>query len=230
MAASSSPTNSGLFRQHFERCALVSLEKHARFLDLVGEHFMELDLDAGMARFTGDRSYPFQVLGTESENTLSWLWAWAGEQTEIPESLLKASLAMKVWLESKGLAELALPSLDLDLADGLMLSLIATEVCGADAYYREHYEGGSLFLLLYRAGVSAANPFDRRELVRNLDDLIQRYEFNHRSALLSYFRARGIASADTGETVTAALQNGEQIIAEFDASGRLTGVNGELRE
>jgi hypothetical protein len=215
--------------EQFERCALTGREKQEKFLRLVGEHTLELDLDAGLARFTKHHAFPFQALGTESENTLSWLWAWADEQTEMPENLEKASLAMKVWLEAKGLQEYARPSLDLDRADGTMLSLIATEVCGAGCFYRDHYEGGALFILLYGSEIAAQAPFDRRDLVRNLDDLIERYEFNHRNALLSYFRANGIEAAETTDAVSATLPNGEHLIAEFDASGRLTAVNGEKR-
>ncbi len=215
--------------EYFERYALAGREKQEKFLRLVGEHGLELDLDAGTARFTKQHSFPFQVLGTESENTLSWLWAWADEQTEMPESLMRAAREMREWLEKNGLAEYALPSLDLDRADGTMLSLIATEICRAGCFYRDHYEGGALFILLYGSEIAAQAPFDRRELVRNLDDLIDRYEFNHRSALRSYLRASGIAAAETKDALSATLQNGEHLIAEFDASGRLTAINGEPR-
>jgi hypothetical protein len=147
----------------------------------------------------------------------------------MPEGLEKASLAMKVWLESKGLTEFALPSVDLDRADGTMLSLIASEVCNAGCFYREHYEGGALFILLYGMEIGSQEPFDRRDLVRNLYDLIDRYEFNHRNALLAYFRSSGIDAAETADTVIATLWNGEQVIAEFGGAGQLTAINGESR-
>jgi len=215
--------------EQFERVALLGREKQEKFLRLVGEHTVELDLDADLARFTKHHAFPFQVLGTESENTLSWLWAWADEQTEMPQSLMKASLALKVWLESKGLQEYVRPSLDLNQADGTILSLIATEVCNAGCFYRDHYEGGALFILLYGAEIAAQAPYDRRELVRNFDDLIERYDFNHRNALLAYFRANGIDAAETKDTVSATLPGGEHLIAEFDAAGKLAAVNGEKR-
>src|SRR5512133_2813846 len=116
---------------YFERYALISLEKQARLFDFLGEHFLELDLDAGMARFNSDRAYPYQVLGTESDNSLTWLWAWAEEQTEVPPDLLASALEMRAWGEKEGIAECSAPSVDLDRADGLLLSLIASEVCNA---------------------------------------------------------------------------------------------------
>jgi drug/metabolite transporter (DMT)-like permease len=58
---------------------------------------------------------------------------------------------LRAWGEKEGLQEFTLPSVDLDRADGTMLSLIASEVCKASGYYRDPYEGGALFLLLFAA-------------------------------------------------------------------------------
>jgi hypothetical protein len=219
----------GRLARQFEQCALLSLEKNWHFLSFLGDHAVELDLDAGMARFTGGRSCSFQVLGTESDNSLSWLWAWADEQPEMPQELTRASRTMKEWLEKEGLGEFALPSLDLDRVDGLLLSLIAVDVCGAGCSYRDSYDGGALFLLLYGTGMPAQPPFSRRELVRHLEELIDRYDFDHRNALLSYLRKSGIDTVETPDTVSATLESGEHLIAQFDGNGKLTAVNGEKR-
>lgn len=214
-------------KQLFERYALVSLEKQARLFRFLGEHFLELDLDAGVARFGADRSFPFQVLGTESENSLTWLWAWADEHDEVPDGLLASALALRAWGKEQGIAELALPSLDLDRADGTMLSVIASEVCGASGFYRDHFEGGNLFLLLSGIALDERQAFDRQGLVRQLADLAARYEFDHRNALTSYFKARSIHTSAAEGSVSAQLANGERVIIGFDDAGRALTVNGE---
>jgi hypothetical protein len=211
---------------YFERYALVSLEKQARLYSFLGQHVLDLDLDAGTARFN-DITLSFQVLGTESDNALTWLWAWAEEQTEVPDRLLASSGVLKAWGEKERIPDLTLPSLDLNRADGTMLSLIASEVCKASGYYRDPYEGGSLFILLHGVALDDQLVFDRQGLVRQLADLAARYEFNHRNALLSYFSARGIASAEAENAVSAELANGERLIAEFGPRGQLVTINGE---
>jgi hypothetical protein len=213
--------------QYFERYALLSCEKQARLFPFLGEHSLELDLDAGMARFSERRSYPFQVLGTESEHSLTWLWAWADEHAEVPEALLAAARTMKIWGEERGVPELALPSLDLDRADGTQLSLIASEVCGASGFYRDHYEGGNLFLLLSGIALDDRQSFDRQGLARQLGDLASRYDFDHRNALVSYLHAKDIRCSLSGTIVSAELASGERIIAEFDDSGRIRAMNGD---
>jgi hypothetical protein len=211
----------------FERYALISLEKQARLFSFLGEHILELDLDAGLARFDGDRAYPFQVLGAESEISLTWLWAWADEHTEVPENLLASAVQLRAWGEKEGLPELTLPSLDLDRADGTMLSLIASEICSASGYYRDHYEGGALFLLLSGITLDEQQGFDRQGLIRQLADLASRYDFDHRNALRSYLRAKDIPLTETGDTLGAELATGERLIAEFDPAGRIRTINGE---
>jgi hypothetical protein len=214
-------------KRYFEQYALVSLEKQARLFSFLGEHILDLDLNTGTARFSDSPVFPFQVLGTESDNSLTWLWAWAEEQTEIPPNLLTSARELRAWGEKEDLQELTLPAIDLDRADGTMLSLIASEVCRASGFYRDSYEGGTLFLLLAGIALDDQLVFDRRSLIRQLADLASRYDFNHRNALLSYFRARGISAGETGDTVSAELANGERLVAVFDAEGQVRTINGE---
>jgi hypothetical protein len=136
-------------KTYLEKSGLISLEKQERLAGLIGDHTVELDLDAGLVRFSGSFEFPFQVLGTESDNTLTWLWAWAEEQTEVPGDLMRAALEMKEWGAQAGVTECTRPSVDLNEADGHVLSLIASEVCRASCYYHDAYEGGGLFLLLF---------------------------------------------------------------------------------
>lgn len=215
------------FQEHFERCALLSLEKREKLLHLAGEHFLELDPDTGIARFQERLSLPFQVLGTESDNTLTWLWAWADEQTEMPEPLTRSSRDLRTWFEAQGMHELIRPSVDLNLADGTQIAVIATEVSGAGAFYRDIYEGGSLFILLLGNEISLQPDLDRPALVRALGDLASRYEIDHRHVLTSYFRSKGLPLSEDAGTVNAQLANGERVIAEFGPGGRALLINGE---
>ena len=211
----------------FERTALLSREKQDDLFRFLGEHALDLDLDAGIARFSSGLEAPFQVLGTESENSLTWLWAWADEQTEVPDQFLRSARELKAWGAQHGVTEFTLPSVDLNRADGSMIALIASDVCKATGYYRDAYEGGALFILLSGPRLGHHEDLDRAGIARHLQDLISRYDFNHRNALLSYLRARGIPLAEVGDTVSAELLSGERLIVEFDPKGQLRTINGE---
>ena len=213
---------------YLEHYALISLEKQDKLDRLIGEHTRELDIDAGAIRFSNGLAVPFQVLGTESGNTLTWLWAWSDEQPDMPVHLLTSAFQLKDWGEKEDVREFCSPSLDLNKADGQIISLIASEVCKASCYYRDPYEGGAIYVLLFDKSIDAQPPFDVAGLTRKLSDLVSLYEFNHRNALLSYFRMKGLSPVETGPAVTCELGSGDQLSAEFDASGKLTSLNGEI--
>ena len=211
--------------EYLERYALVSIEKQEKLARLIGQHDMELDIDAGKIRFSDDLAVPFQLLGTESGNTLTWLWAWADEHPDVPVHILSAAFQLKDWGEKHDVQEFSTPSVDLNRADGPVISLIASEVCNASCYYRDPYEGGALYVLLFEKSIDAQPPLDLTSLSRGLSNLVSLYEFNHRNALLSYFHVKGLSPAETGSKVVCELESGEQMIAEFDNAGRLRLLN-----
>jgi hypothetical protein len=212
---------------YLEQYALLALEKQEKFAKLVREHMSELDLDSGKVIFDSGLTFPFQVLGTESDNTLTWLWAWAEEQTEIPEDLLTSSLRLKDWGKQEGIEEFTIPSVDLSRADGHVLSLISSQISSASCYYRSPSEGGAVFILIFSEVVDRQPPFGLDGLSRQFIDLISRYDFNHRNALVSYLRANNLSFTEKGPFVSAKLVTGEKLIAEFDGQGQLKNRDGE---
>ncbi len=209
---------------YIEKYGLLSLEKQDKLAYLISEHMQQIDLDEGKIRFDGIE-LPFQVLGTESDNTLTWLWAWADEQTEIPTRLIAASLKLRTWGSVEGISEFTTPSVDINKADGFLISLIASAVCKASCYYRDVYEGGSLFILLYDKMIDDQPPFDLARLSRQFLYLISRCEFNHKSALLNYFAVKGLSPSEGINRVACVLETGELLKAEFNASGKLQTLN-----
>jgi len=212
---------------YFETFALAALEKQDGLIRRLGEHIADLDLDTGMARFNAERAFPFQLLGTESDNSLTWLWAWADEQPEVSEELLRSARELKAWGAREGVTEFTVPSLDLNRADGTMLSLIASGVSSASGYYRDYYDGGTLFILLFGADGDSRPEFDRAGLIRAMRDLVSRYDFDHRKALLSYFKMKSLPFSDSGDAVNAELAGGDRLVALFDDAGQVMTINGE---
>lgn len=203
------------------------MEKQDKLARIIGENMHELDLDAGLIRFSSDLAFPFQVLGTESDNTLTWLWAWAEEQTEIPENLMQTSLQLRGWGVREGIREFTIPSLDLDRADGNALAMVSTQISMANSYFRDSYEGGAAYLLIFDKSIENEPSFDRASLLRRLTDLLARYELNQRNVLSSYLEMKGLSPVAKDDVITCELETGERVIAEFDDAGKLRVWNGE---
>ncbi len=216
---------SNVLQTYLERYALITLEKQDKLESLIKDRMHELDLDAGVIRFD-DLQFPMQILGTESDNTLTWLWAWADEQTEIPPALMQSAIQLRNWGANEGLAEFTLPSVDLDRADGHIIAMIGAEVCQASCYYRDSYEGGAVLLLLFDKLIDDQPPFNRERLRRLLSDIFSRYEINHRDTILSYLRLKNLSPIEDRNLISCELESGERLNAEFDITGRLIKING----
>jgi hypothetical protein len=220
---------SSAFQTYLEQYALLSLEKQDKLVSLIGEHLHELDLDTGTIRFD-QFQFPMQVIGTESDNTLTWLWAWADEQTELPTSLMQSAIQLRTWGSGEGIPEFTMPSVDLNTADGIAISIIAAEVTKASCFYRDSYEGGAVFLLLFDRTIDNQPSFDRARLLRALSDLLSQNDLNHRNTLLSYLTVKGLSPAAERNLISCELESSERLVAEFDDAGRLTTVNGAAFE
>lgn len=211
---------------YLEKYLLLSLEKQMKLARLIeGQMIADVDFDAGKLRFSEGPEFRFQVLGTESDNTLNWLWAWADEQEDIRPELITSSLQMKAWGEKAGIPEFIAPSVDLEKADGHVLSLISSGVCEASCYYQDSYDGGASFLLLFGGELERQPGFDVAGLYRQFSDLAGLYELNHRNAFVSYLRSKGLLITEQGTVMDLELDSGEQVRLEFDQAGRLKTMN-----
>lgn len=221
--------SSNILQTYLERYALITLEKQDKLESLIADSMHEFDLDAGKIRFN-DFEFPVQVLGTESDNLLTWLWAWADEQAETPSGLMQSAIQLRNWGASEGIPEFTMPSLDLNRVDGHVIALIGTEVCHASGYFRDSYEGGAVLLLLFDKLIDNQPPFDRQRLIRSMSDIFSRYALDHRKTLLSYLRLKGLSPVQDRNMIGCELDSGERLNAEFDATGRLVVVNGAVFE
>jgi hypothetical protein len=215
------------FIQYVEQYALLSLEKRHKLSGLVADEMHELDLEAGTVLFSSGLVIPYQVLGTESDHTLTWLWAWAEEQTEIPEDLLQTSLDLRAWGMREGLHEFTVPSVDLDRADGNSIALIATEIAKANSFFRDVYDGGSALLLLFDNSIDVQPGFDRKALFQELSGLAALYDLDQRNVLRSYLVAKQLSPTEDGALLSCELDTGERIIAEFNERDKIINLNGE---
>ncbi len=210
-----------------ERYALAALEKQDRLAGVAGDGPYDLLLDAGKVRFASGYEFSLQVLGTESDNTFTWLWAWAEEQTELHPNIVQTSLALREWGAREGVAVFTSPATDLDVADGNAIALIAVQVAQASCFFRDAYEGGAAYLLLFGEAIDRGPSFDRARLARHFTDIVARYEVDPRRTLRSYFTITGLPFAERGRAVIGTLATGEQFEAEFADDGRIRVICGE---
>ncbi len=212
------------------RYALASLGKQLSISDIVGDDDWNVDLTHGQISF-GDRyCWHVQLLGTESESSGTWLWAWANTESNIPTHLLVASLALKAYGELHGHAELTTPQVPLAHVDGHTLALLASGVCEADAYYRCPYEGGAAFVLIKDENFPRCTEPPLARIASVFPQAIASLDIpDHRLAFTCYLEYYRLAFEEKGAEVVVKEGNEPVLTAAFDELNRLTKLEAMIK-
>ena len=246
MSASPQPISlDSLFVQH----GVASFDKQIYLEAMLGKHRWSFSLNEGTLAFAVPHEplqLAFQVLGTESKDSNTWLWAWANTESGIPERVLASARDLRTFGIANGIRELTEPELALNgKIYGNRLASIGCGVLRASCYFRIAYAGGSLYMLI-------KDPKYKRSITRPLHRVARVFPMflsdysgiNHRLAYLNYlnfYRLR-VREDRGGRRVIAShhirpgaaldalkLEPSDQateLIADFDAADRLMQLSG----
>lgn len=206
-----------------------AFDRQMLLADLIGDLPWAYDLQTGILSFGGDYQWKAEVLGTESEETATWLWAWANEASNIAADQQAASLKLKALGEEHGIVELTERMIPLEHADGHAFASIAVGEGLGKAYYRGQYEGGAAFLLITDDDLQFQVNEPLQRILTVFPQVISAWELpNHRKALRGYLQHYGIEPEDQDGALLL-QEDGEVVLrAEFDEHGRLTKMEGTL--
>lgn len=226
-------TMQSLFDEH----AGLALSRQNDLGARIGDWAWEFDADQGSMTFRKAGFFGFggkqirsacQVLGTEAHASQTWLWAWANTQSDLPESILRASAGLRTRGEREGVRELTERKLSLDAWDGHRIAMIASGLTRCAGYYRGPYEGGALFVLL--TSPELESPVERPALRYStvLPELVQGFVVrDHRLAARGLARGLGMRVEEQGEQLVVRGGDG-RLTLSFDELGRMSGIDAKL--
>ncbi len=204
------------------RHGAASLDKQDALADLIGDLGWAVDLVAGTITFGDRHTFGIQLLGTESWEDDTWLWAWANEASGLPSPVVQAARQVREYGIGSAVRELTLAQFGLDLADGHTLSMVACGLCGADAYYRGPYDRGAAFFLLTAPELHEEMPLSLVRMARLFNTYIGRFPCDQREALRAYAAYKGFSCADAGNELVGTSSQGSSLRATFDGQGRMS--------
>ncbi|MEL6307673.1 MAG: DUF6882 domain-containing protein [Chloroflexota bacterium] len=217
----------------------AAYERQVHFADIVGDAMpsYKVDLNKGILTLN-ETAFAIQLLGTESEATESWLWAWAmNDDGSVPEIVLNVALQIRAFGEENNVPEFTSDDtipVD-DRVSGQRFGLIACVLCDGNAYFRMPYEGGAIFLLIK----DSTFPTDERHLITRMTSsfpqFIQNMQiFDHLTAMEHYAKHHNLKVTKTRESglivLNCAHEDGTTLRATFDARSRLTQLQSTLKE
>ena len=212
-----------LFAEH----VATGLARQMALSDLIGDRDWQLDLTSGTVTFGGDLTYHVQLLGTESHDADTWLWAWANEASDLPPALLALCGWLREYGHSQAVAEFTEPTFALQRADGHRLALLASGLTGR-CYFRGPYPGGAVFFHLDDAPPQINAPVRPERALSVLGQVIAGFPVDHRIAVESFLRQQSWRLDSAPTSVTARHTDGSTMRVDFDALGRVSNMSGTV--
>lgn len=224
------------FEDLFTKHGAASFDKQIYLDAMLGKSSWAFDLNSGVLAFRRpheeDLQLNVQVLGTESEDSHTWLWGWANPSS-IPDALLKSANELKAFGATAGVPELVTP--ELPITPEVNPQRIAMIVCGvqrAGCFFRAPYPRGALYLLIkdprYKRSVTRPIPRILRVFPMFLSDY---HVANQRASLISYLQFYRLDVHEEDQRITATMKTvphtllnpgaPQQLTAEFDEQDRL---------
>ena len=221
--------NKVIYSNDFSTHLPFAFDRQLLLVDLIGDLPWSYNLSTGTLSF-GDRfHWHAEVLGTESEETGTWLWAWANEASGFPEQQQGASLKLNALGEVHGIAEFTEAMVPLAHADGHAFASIAVGEGLGKAYYRGPYEGGAAFLLITDEKLQFQVDDPLRRIMTIFPQAISAMELpDHREALRGYLEHYGTELPAVAGSAAVVQEVREVLRAEFDEHQILRELKGTL--
>ncbi len=204
---------------------LAAYERQLAFSGMVGDRDWLLDQATATLRLGDDLVMPAQILGSVSDGSGTWLWAWANPSVE--PSMTTAAERARALGQERNIAVLVQSEVAIGrIGDGRLLALAVADALGAEAYYECPYEGGTAYVLVERLDLSpsqSTTPARRastvvRAAIADIPTIVSR-------RAIEVYLAR-IGAAATVEDRRIAVAEGPTFT--FDGLGHLTGIEEEF--
>lgn len=152
----------------------------------------------------GNNAYPVQFLGSESNSSNTWKWAF-DNVNGFPETLLGLANETKHFGEKWSLEALFTADLELnDRFNGHNLSIVA---CGVSkdnyCYYSAPHAGGSILMAFSNVPSSVFNPVDVHKFILITMNCLEKFSFDHKIFIESFLSWNNTAYSWHGNTIIA---------------------------
>ena len=170
-----------------------------------------VDFDRGIISF-GEDEYPLQFLGSESNSSNTWLWAWENING-FDDKII--SLAREIKAKGEKLNLEALTTAEIEITDELNGHILSIVACGlADkkyCYYRGPHSGGAIFVAFDGVDEKVFSSVSAKDFVDITIKCIQQFSLNHKIFVESFLEWNK----------TKYKLQGDIIIADFEKDGKL---------
>jgi len=203
-----------------ERFGGIAFDKQIDVSEIIGNNSWSLDMINCEINFGDELVFPFQILGSFSRSTQSWLWAWANTQAEMANSSLEHAFKLKKYGEENDISFLKTDHFEALNIDLHLIGLTASGLMNASGYYIADYGKGAMVFTLKSDVIEkvAKNQHERISTVFN--QLISDFDIDHKVALKHYLEEKGYKTLIERHKLTG-VRGSNKITGEFDRDHNL---------
>lgn len=208
-----------------ERYGGIAFDKQIDVAEVIGENNWSLDMINCEISFGDNLVIPFQVLGSFSRSSQSWLWAWANPQAEMATDSLNHAFRLKKYGEDNNIDFLKIDNFEASNIDLHLIGLTASGMMKSSGYYIADYGKGAMVFTLKSEAIDKVAKNEHERILSVFPQLISDFDIDHKTALKSYLEEKGYKLSIEKYKITG-LKGANQITAEFDKDNILTKLNG----
>ena len=216
------------FEDLIEQYIGLAFEKQMDLEDIIYGKPWQIDMAKQQLVFGDDLYCSFQLLGTFSHSSETWLWAWGNEQSQLPKNIIEQSLELKKIGEKNNIDLFKFPKFDATEDDLHLFGIIASGMFNSSGYYVADYGQGTLVLTFNNEDIEQIHKKNdtHNRVASVIPQLIANYDVNHYAAIKHYLLAKNYQITFDDGLKLIATKGENQISAEFDNSSRLIGLKG----
>lgn len=203
---------------------LARLQQLAFGRQVVDGREWSLDLEKGLITF-GEDSYPAGLLGSESQITNTWLWAFANPGG-FSEAVLEDGNKFYARCMAQHMDDIKGPEMPLtELVNGHNIASLASashkeKVC----YYRCPYEDGAAYVLVKNLPASVFEPANALDVAKAITDLIGQMPLNHTLLVKGILGQNCETTAEEPGLLSGTFADGATIQIKLDQLGRIESI------
>ncbi|WP_316832141.1 DUF6882 domain-containing protein [Pedobacter aquatilis] len=208
-----------------ERFGGIAFDKQLDVAQIIGDNSWSLDMVNCEINFGDDLVFPFQILGSYSRSSQSWLWAWANTQAEMANDSLEHAFKLKKYGEENNIDFLKIDHFEASNIDLHLIGLTASGMMNASGYYIADYGKGAMVFTLKSDAIEKISKNKHERILSVFPQLISDFDVDHKLALKYYLEAKGYFTKVERHKITG-IKGYNKITAEFDKDNLLTKLNG----
>ena len=213
--------DSDSFQTIFAKFGAFALDKQESLSELIGEEVGDLNIEKGTLSFGDTLDFPIQILGTLSNETNKWHWAWDNKNIGLPENLIKEAIEVKKIGEKYEIPQFTTNIFDADNLEAHLIAMVVSGIMDDDGYYLADFGEITFFVTIKSDKISRDETIEK--FINVYDKFYKEFDVKPRLAFEGYTKLRGYDYKEKDEFSVAKIGE-SRVIVGFTDRGNVTHI------